>query len=340
MHPLEVYGGFFHGFLSACSDAILKGILTPKFSVMAKKVIVLGSLGMLGQELVKAFAADPAYEVRGIDRSDFDVLDFGALGAYFESEAPSLVLNAVAYNAVDQAEEDAAAYEEALRLNRDLPEFLASESVRLGFTLVHYSSDYVFDGTLEAPEEKRCQGACCGGNCHGSKAGYAEDALPNPLSRYGETKLAGEEEVRTHAKDYYVIRLSRLFGKPAASAAGKRSFFEVMLALAETKPEVHAVDAEQASFTYAPDLAEATKRLCEESFPAGTYHLVNEDGATWYGAAEELFRQAGIATPLFAARPEDFPRPARRPAFSVLQNTKFPPLRPYQEALAEYLHNR
>ncbi len=100
------------------------------------------------------------------------------------------------YNAVDLAEEDEAEYEKALLLNRDLPKFLAQESVKQGFLLVHYSSDYVFDGTLEPPAERQgCAGGCCGGNCHGSKEGYNEDALPNPISRYGETKYAGEEEV-------------------------------------------------------------------------------------------------------------------------------------------------
>ncbi|MEI9966855.1 MAG: sugar nucleotide-binding protein [Candidatus Moraniibacteriota bacterium] len=118
---------------------------------------------------------------------------------------------------------------------------------------------------------------------------------------------------------------------------GKRSFFDTMLELGKTKPEVRAVDAEKASFTYAPDLAQATKQLFEMGEPAGIYHLPNSGAATWYGATKKLFELAGIKTSLSPAHPEDFPRPAKRPAFSVLQNTKFPPLRSYEEALREYV---
>lgn len=305
---------------------------------MAQKVLILGSLGMLGQELTRVFAADPEYAVTGWDRDDLDLTDFDVLRHKLSEFRPSIVINAAAYNAVDACEEDDAEFAKALALNRDLPKALAEASRSEGFTLVHYSSDYVFDGTLEPPEAIRCAGACCGGNCHGTPEGYDEASMPNPISRYGESKLAGENAVREQAEKYYLIRTSKIFGKPGTSSAAKRSFFDAMLEIGRTKESVSAVDSEKSCFTYAPDLAAATKKLLETRAAYGIYHLTNANPVTWYEGAVELYRQAGIGTPVKAVTPDEFPRPAKRPAFSVLANTKFPPLRPYEEALKEYLH--
>ncbi|OGI22300.1 MAG: hypothetical protein A2808_00875 [Candidatus Moranbacteria bacterium RIFCSPHIGHO2_01_FULL_55_24] len=306
---------------------------------MAKKVVILGNLGMLGQELQRIFSADAGYAVSAWDKGDVDITDFEALGRRLGEEHPDIVINAAAYNAVDKCEESEEAFQTALRLNRDVPQFLAKKSSEQGFVLVHYSTDYVFDGTLEKPEKMGggCQGACCGGNCHGTPEGYDEDSMPNPLSRYAESKLAGEQEVEEHAKEYYLIRLSKLFGKPAASPEAKRSFFDTMLEAGRTKSEVQAVDGEKSCFTYAPDLAAATKEVIESGSPYGIYHLPNEGAVTWYEAILELYRQAGLGTKVIPVAPDAFPRPARRPAFSVLLNTKRPPLRRYEAALAEYL---
>lgn len=185
--------------------------------------------------------------------------------------------------------------------------------------LVHYSTDYVFDGE--------------------QKTGYDEEALPRPLSRYGETKLAGEREVLAESPRAYVIRLSKLFGKPAASALGKRSFFDVMLEKGRAQSEVQVVDDERSAFTYAPDLATATKKLIESHAPYGIYHLPNEGGATWYEATQELYQLARMETKVTPVTSDTFPRPAKRPQSSVLLNTKRPKLRPYPEALAEYLQS-
>ncbi len=301
-----------------------------------KKVLILGSLGMLGQELVQVFSGDEKYEVTGWDREDIDVTDFSLLEERLAAFYPDIVINAVAYNAVDRCEEDDGEFEKALLLNRNVPGFLTEMSVKLGFVLVHYSTDYVFDGALEENKEKT---GCCGGGCCGAGGaiGYDEESLPNPLSRYGESKYAGERAVREKGKKYYLIRLSKLFGNPGKSVEAKRSFFAVMLEQAELKKEVGVVDDEKSCFTYAPDLAEASKNLVESGDDYGIYHLVNEGAATWYEAVGELYRLAGKEMKVTPVGGDTYPRPARRPRCSALLNTKRPKLRNYTEALREFL---
>lgn len=285
---------------------------------MKKKILVLGARGMLGQELVRVFGMDELYEVIAWDREERDVTDFQALTSGIEGLNPALILNAVAYNAVDLCETSDEEFTQARILNTRVPEKLAQISQKIGSIVVHYSTDYVFDGKNET--------------------GYDEEALPKPLSRYGETKLGGEEAALRDCDRSYVIRLSKLFGKPATSLVGKRSFFEVMLEKGRANSEVQVVNDERSLFTYAPDLARATKELIESEVPYGIYHLANEGAVTWYEAVLELYKSAHLNTTVIPVSSDAFPRPARRPQSSVLLNTKRPKMRHYQEALAEYLN--
>lgn len=292
-----------------------------------KKVLILGAQGMLGQELMRVFSLDARYAVAGWDQGDIDVTDFTQAEKKIRAYAPEIVLNAVAYNAVDACEESDGEYEKALLLNAGVPQFLARVAKEMGAVFVHYSTDYVFDGE--------------------NVEGYTEDAQPHPLSRYGMSKWEGEKNVLAAEGKNYLIRLSKLFGKPAASAVGKKSFFEKMLEAADSTrlmagkngAVVQAVDDEKSCFTYAPDLAQATKVLLEESAPYGMYHLANSGAVTWYEAACELYTQAHIGATIQPVGSDVFPRKALRPRCSTLLNTKRPPLRPYQEALKEYLRN-
>ncbi len=282
-----------------------------------RKVLILGAKGMLGQELVCVYREDEGYEVAGWDYEEIDLTDFSMAEKKIREYAPAVIINAVAYNAVDQCEENEEEYAKAMKLNADVPGFLARLAKELDRTFVHYSSDYVFDGE--------------------NADGYAEDAEPRPLSRYGRSKWEGEKNVIAEGEKYYLIRLSKLFGKPASSAVGKKSFFEKMLEVAKDKKEVTVVDDEKSCFTYAPDLALASKVLEMYQKPYGIYHLVNEGVATWYEAAQELFRLAKMDIAVKPVSADMFPRPAKRPKFSALRNTKFIPIRPYQEALEEFL---
>lgn len=307
----------------------------------SKKVLILGAKGMLGQTLMEEFGATGTYVVTGWDREDINLTNFDVFEKALKVLLPDIVINAAAYNAVDLCEEDDAEYAKALLLNVKLPKFLAEKSVEMGFLLVHYSTDYVFDGVLVTEEKESggcASGKCCGGNCHGdSNKGYDEESIPNPISRYGVSKYLGEGQVRENAEKYYLIRLSKLFGKPASSAQGKKSFFDIMLEVAKTKDAVQAVDDEKSCFTYAPDLALATRELVESGESFGVYHLVNSGAVTWYEALQELYTQAKIGVTIQPVGSDAFPRKAKRPECSILLNTKRPELRSYQEALKEYL---
>ena len=280
------------------------------------KILIFGAKGNLGQDLVAVFKS-AGHEVIALDRDDLDVLDLPVLRERILAELPAAVINAVAMNDVDGAE-DPAKRPFAFRLNADVPGAMASAAREAGSVFVHYSTDYVFEGTK--PE------------------GYAEDDEPRPISAYGESKLAGERSALAAAGRVYVCRLSKIFGRPGSSGLSKPSFVSVMVNLAKTKPELAIVDEEVGSPTYTQDIAAATLRLIEEKFEPGIYHLVNDGpGVTWYGFAEEFFGLLGVKTPRRPVSSALFPKPAKRPKYARLLNTKFPPLRSRLEALKAFL---
>lgn len=287
------------------------------------KVLILGSLGNLGGQLSRVMGNE--YRLLLWDREDIDVLDFELLEKKIMEHRPNIIINCIAYNAVDKCEEDKSEYRKALLLNKNLPAKLSDLALSLDSLLVHFVSDYVFDG------EK--------------KEGYIETDKTCAISKYGESKLLGEREVLERSAQglkHYLIRTSKLFGPKGQSEASKSSFFDLMLGLAETKKELSAIDGEEIScFTYTPDLARAVLDLIETKKDFGIYHIVNEGEASWYVAARYLFELQGIKDlKLNAVAAKDFPRPAKRPKYSVLRNTKLPKLRSYKEALREYLKNR
>jgi len=283
-------------------------------------ILILGGQGNLGTQLTKVFSVD--FETVSWDRDDLDVLDFPLLVKKITELKPSLIINTVAYNAVDKCE-DKKEYEMALKLNAELPAVLAELARKLGSVFIHYSSDYVFNGTEDKKE-------------------FIESDTQNPINKYGESKFAGEREVLKQAArglNYYLIRTSKLFGPKGLSPSAKPSFFDIMLDLAQTKKDLTVVSEELSCFTYTPDLAEATKRLWEIEAPFGVYHLINENPCTWHEAATELFRLKKLAVDMRPVRSENLLRAARRPKFSVLKNLKIKKMRNFQEALREYLYD-
>ncbi len=282
------------------------------------KILILGAKGNLGQQLVKVFSPDN--EVLGWDRGEIDITDRELVFKKTSDLKPELVINAAAYNAVDKCEASDDEYELAKKINIDGPKFLAEACLKVGATLVHYSTDYVFDGV--------------------KKSGYIETDEPKPINRYGKTKFHGEKrilELSGSGLKWYLIRTSKLFGSKAESEMAKQSFFDIMLEQALTEPSLEVVDEEISCFTYTPDLAKATKELVDGGHGYGIYHLTNSGSCTWYSAAVELFKLAGIKIEVKPITGEKLVRPAKRPKYSVLLNTKLPPLRDYREALAEYL---
>ena len=274
------------------------------------KVLIIGSKGMLGQELAKSFAK---FDLTLWDKEEIDITNAEQVKKMIKDLSPDLVINAAAYNAVDDIEEN---YEVAKKVNVDGPINLAKTAGEEGAVFVHYSTDYVFDGQ--------------------KKEGYFEHDLPSPISRYGESKFLGEE-VLEHNPAGFVIRSSRLFGLPAKSEGAKKSFIELMLKLADEKDELEIVDEEVSNPTYVVDLAEATKDLTTGNYHPGIYHIANEGGCTWCEFAIEIFSQTKKTVKVKPVPSSRFPRPAKRPAYSSLQNTKFPRMRHWKKALKDFL---
>jgi len=282
------------------------------------RILILGGQGNLGTQLTNILSPD--HEVFSWDRTDLDVLDYPLLQTKVKELAPEIIINSVAFNAVDKCE-DPNQHPLALRLNSELPGQLADLALVLGAVLVHYSTDYVFSGTSD-------------------KQSFCEQETPNPINKYGETKARGEHEVLRRGSEglkYFLIRTSKLFGPRGASPEAKPSFFDIMLEMSQNKEELTVVDEELSCFTYTLDLAAATKRLLESVAPSGIYHLINEKPVTWYEAAQTLFKLKKKEIRLRPVRSENLLRLARRPKFSVLTNTKTKRLRSWPEALKEYL---
>ncbi|HNW56066.1 MAG TPA: NAD(P)-dependent oxidoreductase [bacterium] len=281
------------------------------------KVLILGSQGNLGSQLIIA-GRKLGHDIIGWDRDDVDLTDWPAVETKLASLDIEVIINTVAYNAVDAAETEpgqSLAYE----LNRDLVDRLANYCQAQGIILVQYSTDYVFSGD--------------------QTMGYREDAQVGPLNHYGQSKVAGEQAIisRAASLNYYIIRTSKLFGPQGSSPAAKASFFDIMLKLAQSGDELKGVDSEESCFTYTPDLARTTWEILTEGKETGIYHVVNSGAATWFGALVELKKLAGFANLIKPIDSLSMPRPAKRPEHSVLKMTKLPALRSYIEALEEYL---
>ncbi len=273
------------------------------------KVLILGSRGMLGGELLKVFGSDAI----GWDREDVDVTQVESLKLKVESLKPSAIINCVAYNDVEAAEEKVSI---ANLLNSEVPGNLAIICKDLNIPLVHFSTNYVFDG---------------------EQGEYTELDTPNPQSIYAKSKYLGEMAVSENCEKFYIVRTSVLFGKMGESALAKKSFVDLMLEKSNIVDTIKVVNDEINSVTYAADLALAVKVLLSQQFDFGIYHLTNLGSASWYDFAKEIFSIANKKITLIPVSSTEFPRKARRPKKSVLLNTKFIEFRPWQEALNEFL---
>lgn len=249
----------------------------------------------------------------GWDREDVDVTDFEALRARMDALGPRSIVNCVAFNDVDGAEERA---EAAFALNAEFVGRLASYARERGAALVHFSTNFVFDGAAGE---------------------YAEDAAAAPLSVYGRSKRRGEELALEAGGTCYIVRTSVIFGPKGPSDLSKKSFIDLMLDLSLKRDELQVVNDEINSVTYAPDLAAIALYLLEHRPAPGLYHGTNEGAASWYDLACEAFRLKGRGVKVEPVPASKFPRKAQRPGRALLLNTKLPRQRTWQSALAEFL---
>lgn len=282
---------------------------------MEKKVMIFGARGTLGQELVREFLKN-GYQIDAFDLDEIDVTSKYLSEKIIQSK-PDVIINASGYNKVDLAETDETERNLAYAINAEAPKVMAESAKLLGAIFVNYSTDFVFDGE--------------------SSGGYTEDDNPNPVSEYGKSKYLGEKHVENAGGKYYIIRPSRIFGKPGR-AGSKKSFVEIMIEKADLQ-EIKVVSDERGSPTYAPHLAGFTWKLIKNNNPYGIYHGTNLGSCSWFEWAEEIFKLAGKSPKLTPISSKDYNNPAKRPKDSTLINIKAEPQPTWQNALKDYFSN-
>ena len=244
------------------------------------RILLTGRNGQVGWELERVLA--PLGELIATGRAELDLADPEAIRRAVSSVKPDVIVNAAAYTAVDRAESES---EIAMRINGDAPDVLAEEAKRIGALLVHYSTDYVFDGTKTAP--------------------YVEHDAPNPLNVYGASKLAGERAILATGCRHLILRTSWVFG-PRGS-----NFLLTILRAARERPELRVVSDQIGAPTSARSIAAATARAIGLA-GSGLYHLAAAGETSWHGFAEAAMAAAGLRTPVVAIPSEEYPAAARR----------------------------
>jgi dTDP-4-dehydrorhamnose reductase len=279
-----------------------------------RKFLLLGAKGQVGTELRRSFAGDG--EVIACDRRQADLSQPEVLRELVREVRPDVILNAAAYTAVDRAESEP---ELAMTINAAAPRVLAEEAAKTGALLVHYSTDYVFDGTKARP--------------------WIETDATNPLSVYGKTKLAGEQAIQEVGGNYLIFRTSWVFGPHG------HNFLLTMLRLGKERPQLRIVDDQIGAPTASAEIARATRAVLEvfTSAERGIYHMTCAGQTSWYGFARAIFADAPAPEVLPIASTE-YPTPAKRPRNSVLSNEKLKAtfgvgLSDWQEALRQALRS-
>ena len=265
--------------------------------VGAIKALIFGADGMLGSDLCLEFV-----DATPFTHSDVDITNREEVMGVIGEMVPEVVINAAAYTNVDGCETER---ELAFRVNGEAPGYIAEACSRIGATFVHFSTDYVFDG---------------------SKTEYVESDATNPINAYGESKLFGEREIVRHMDDYRIIRISWLFGMNG------KNFVDTMLRLSGEMDVVNVVNDQFGKPTYTADLARKTQEIID--LEHGIYHVTNDGVCSWFE-----FASAAIDN-VVPCSSVNFPTRAKRPTYSVLTNTKTAPMRHWREALEEYLKYR
>jgi len=265
-----------------------------KLTLKSMRILITGKNGQVGTELSRLYHSDSEVVLTG--RDECDLTSEQSVRNAVRQVKPAVIINAAAYTAVDQAETESSL---CFSINAEAPRVLAEEAARLDALLIHYSTDYVFNG------EK-------------SEAYLETDPLA-PLGVYGQSKAAGEAAITAAGRRYLVLRTSWVYG------AHGRNFLRTMLRLGAERSELRVVDDQVGAPTSAAAIAAATARVLEKPGPAGIYHMTAAGSTSWCGFARTIFSAVTLnARPQVQPIPSaDYPTPARRPANSVLSNDKF-----------------
>ncbi|MCF6093268.1 dTDP-4-dehydrorhamnose reductase [Microaerobacter geothermalis] len=275
------------------------------------KVVVTGAKGQLGRDLVRRLRVNRG-GVFGYGREELDITRMESVRQVIDEIRPDVIIHAAAYTKVDQAESDE---EQAYLVNAFGSRNVAIAAEEFGAKLCYISTDYVFDGKATFP--------------------YKEYDRTNPLGVYGKSKYAGEELTKTLSSKYFIVRTSWVYGVHG------HNFVRTMLRLAEERDELKVVNDQIGSPTYTVDLAEFIAQLiATEKY--GIYHASNTGTCSWYDFAKAIFEEAGVQVKVSPIATEDFPRPAPRPKYSVLDHLAirangFQDLRHWREGLKDFL---
>ncbi len=284
-----------------------------------QKVVIFGCRGQLGVELVTVFQAR-GYQVAGFDRAKVDISDAAQVEHVFAAEDPAIVINAAAYNQVDVAEKEPLA---AMQANGLAVRNLAMACRQHDARLVHFSTDYVFDGT--------------------AGRAYTEDDATRPLGAYAVSKLAGELYAQAYLDNPLIIRTSGVFG-PGGLDTARGNFIEAMLRLAAGNQPIRVLNDHVASPTYSPFLAARAADLVDRGL-TGMFHVGGGEPISWFDYAAMIFRVAGLHPELKPTNEREFRTAARRPKYSALSNAKMErsgmePLPPLETAVRLYMQER
>lgn len=279
------------------------------------RVLLTGARGLLGAAIAETFGR--VADVRSFDRQALDITDAHAVSAAVADVQPDVVINCAAYNDVDGAEEDP---QTALRVNAFAVRTLARACAVADAMFVHYSTDFVFDGTADRP--------------------YVEEDEPNPRNVYASSKLLGEW-FAAEAPRHYVLRVESLFGGPGAAVGTVGRSLATIVERLRAGEEVPVFVDRTVSPGYAPDIADATLALVQRGAPVGLYHCVNTGAATWEAVALEAARLLGVTARLKPLTLDSVSLRARRPRYCALSNAKLASagfsMPTWQDALARYL---
>jgi dTDP-4-dehydrorhamnose reductase len=279
------------------------------------RVLVPGARGLLGAAIVREFET-AGWTVMPLHRTALDVTDQRSVSAQVAAARPDLVVNCVAYNDVDGAEQDAVT---ALQVNAVAVRSLAAAAREAQAAFVHYGTDFVFDGEHDRP--------------------YVESDRPNPCSVYAVSKLLGEWFALDHPRGY-VLRVESLFGEPGPEGSRAGSLKGLLTRLRAGEPMPVFVDR-TVSPGYTSDIAAATRALIEGKAPAGIYHCVNSGATSWADIAQEAARLLGLPIEIKPITLESVALPAKRPRYSALSNAKLAaagfPMPTWQDALQRHL---
>lgn len=285
-----------------------------------RHIVVIGSNGQLGTDLQRAFTG---VRLTALRHADLDVCDTPRVRACLGELRPDLLINCSAFHQLDACEDRP---DQAFAVNASAVYELAHLARDLDFTLIHFSTDYVFDGRAQTP--------------------YTEAATPNPLSVYATSKLAGEYLARNSCPRAYVIRSTGLYGAAGSNGRGG-NFVEIMVRLGKSGKPVRVVHDQVLTPTATADLAGAVAALAtrDGEVPYGVYHVTNVGQCSWYEFAGAIFELCRMRVELLPITMAEYGSKVRRPAYSVLAHGSWvanglPELRPWRDALADYLRAR